>query len=136
MTDPVTHASLAVNHESTPPPYDGPINIGNTNLQAGDNVLAVELHQTSATSTDVVLAMVVDALIKSQTPQVRLNIRLLPSGGNPFAAVEISWANAPGYVLVESTSVTGPWTPVAGNPTSPYVTTPTGSTKFYQLRNP
>jgi len=134
--NPVTNQTFAVNTEADSWEV---VNIGNTNLVAGDNVIAIELHQTSATSSDVVLGIVVEALTSDAVPPVRLNIRHVAVGANPMGQVEVSWnaAAAAGYVLVESATVGGPWTPVAGNPQGTYVTTPTaGATRFYQLRNP
>jgi len=42
--------------------------IDTTNLVAGDNVIAVEVHQTSATSSDVVFGMALDATVEVTTP--------------------------------------------------------------------
>jgi hypothetical protein len=46
--------------------------------------------------------------------------------------VTITW-NGSG-TLYEASTVTGPWTPVGGNPSSPFTTTIQGSAKFYELQ--
>jgi len=43
-------------------------NLAATNLVMGDNVLAVEVHQTSATSSDVVFGMSLTATVPGQAP--------------------------------------------------------------------
>lgn len=45
--------------------------------------------------------------------------------------VEIRWTNG---TLQQATSLNGPWTDVGGNPTSPYLVTPTGGATFYRSR--
>jgi len=133
--NPVTNATLAVNREGD---HWDAINIGTTNIHAGDNVIAVELHQTSATSTDVLLGIILEALVESSVPQVKLNIRHVAVGDNPMAQVQVTWstANAPGYVLVESATANGVYTPVAGNPQGTYTSAPSGTQRFFQLRKP
>src|SRR5207247_3316364 len=51
-----------------------------TNLFVGDNVMAVEVHQTSATSSDIVFGTLVDALISYTNHPVILNARMLAQG--------------------------------------------------------
>ena len=46
--------------------------------------------------------------------------------------VRITWS-ASGWSLQEATDPEGPWTSVAGNPTSPYVTQPVAAKKFFRL---
>jgi len=58
----VTFATLATGAPD-PTPITGPFNLSITNLLPGDNVLAVEVHQSSATSTDVELAVELAAQI-------------------------------------------------------------------------
>ena len=47
-------------------------------------------------------------------------------------SLTMSWSGA--ATLYQATSVTGPWTPVAGNPGSPFTTATTNASMFYQLR--
>jgi hypothetical protein len=98
-------------------------------LVAGDNLLAIALHQSSATSSDAVLSVQVVAGTEQFGLRPRLNISR--NGGQ----VTISWTG--GGVLQEATQLINGgtvWTDVAGNPSSPYTFTPTGQIKFYSLR--
>jgi hypothetical protein len=49
------------------------------------------------------------------------------SGGN----IILTW---PYGMLIQAPTVTGPWSPVPGNPTSPYSTAPTGAMQFYRVQ--
>lgn len=59
-----------------------------------------------------------------------LGIRLLAAGN-----VEVAWT-ATDWGLQEATDPAGPWSAVAGNPTSPYVTQPITAKKFFRLAGP
>ena len=48
---------------SGPPPWTGPIQIALTNIQPGINTIAVEVHQSSATSADVFFGTRLDGVI-------------------------------------------------------------------------
>ncbi len=48
--------------------YGGPLDLAITNVVAGDNVLAVEVHQTSPTSSDVVFGIRLDAVVLTNNP--------------------------------------------------------------------
>jgi hypothetical protein len=64
---PVTYSTLAspgVNNAV----YQGPYTIPVSALRPGENVLAVEVHQQNATSSDVVFGMTLDALVTTVTP--------------------------------------------------------------------
>lgn len=50
--------------------YQGPLSIPMTNLLFGDNVLAVEVHQNTANSGDIVFGLRLDALIATNSPGV------------------------------------------------------------------
>jgi hypothetical protein len=128
---PVTHGDLASRNVGDAQP-EGPFHLGVlSELHSGDNVLAVEVHQVALTSSDVTMGVELHALVETQVGGPKLSITR--SGAN----VVISWPNAPGYVLVSATNVKGPYTPVAGNPSSPVTITPTtGGKVYYQLRNP
>jgi hypothetical protein len=70
-TDPITHTTLT----NRPPPgyidnayYEGPFTIPSGSLLQGDNVIAVEVHQCDADSSDIVFGMTLDAEIESFTP--------------------------------------------------------------------
>jgi hypothetical protein len=56
-----THANRTVGNATV----DGPFEIPATGLQRGDNVLAVEVHQVTATSSDIVFALELTAQVLS-----------------------------------------------------------------------
>ncbi len=56
---------------------------------------------------------------------VTLSITPTPTG------YSLSWSQG---TLLSSSSPTGPWTPVAGNPPSPYPITATGASTFYRVK--
>lgn len=93
-------------------------------VTAGSHLLAVEVHQSSPTSSDVVFGAEVLQVIPPSLRAIR----------NPDGTVTISWPNDPAWVLVQSTAVNGPFAAVANNPTSPFAApAPTGGV-FYQLQ--
>ncbi len=94
-----------------------------TNLVEGTNIVAVEIHQESLTSSDVSFALSITG-----NPLVRPRLAFLWLAGD---LVIYSTDNT--AVLEEASDVTGPWT------TSPNMNTPTGfipaePQKFYRLR--
>ena len=56
------------------------LNLAADSLLAGDNVLAVEVHQSSATSSDVVFGMTLDARITTTNRPTLVNPQLLGDG--------------------------------------------------------
>ncbi len=54
-------------------------------------------------------------------------ITIAPSGSN----LVVTW---PGGTLLESTNVTGPWTPTTGATNGSYTVTPSGANKFYRVK--
>jgi hypothetical protein len=49
------------------------------------------------------------------------------------SALQLNWNFG---TVLESTNVSGPYTPTAGSPTSPYLVTPAGPAKFYRVSYP
>jgi hypothetical protein len=99
------------------------VTISATNLVAGTNVVAVEIHQESLTSSDVSFALSLSGnpLTRPQMALVRLGDELVIYSSDNTAVIE------------EASDVTGPWTPV------PNVNTPTGfvplsGQRFFRLR--
>lgn len=85
-------------------------------LVAGDNVVAVEVHQNSVASSDVTFELE----LVGQYPPPALAVRL--DTVDP-TLLHLSWAPAlPGYVLEESTSLTGPWA-TSANQSNPQTVT-------------
>ncbi len=61
--------------------YEGPITVATTNLVAGDNVLAVEVHQSSASSSDIVFGLALEEM------------RITTAGGSEVVLNEIAACN-------------------------------------------
>ena len=94
--------------------FDLPQNVG-TNLVAGDNVLAVEVHNYNPASEDITFGLT--AIV---TERISAPPKLLLSSTNGVPIVD--WS-AGGFVLQQSFAVDGPWTntpgPVIVGPYSP-----------------
>jgi hypothetical protein len=68
---------------------EGPFTIPSSNLVAGENVLAAEVHQITSTSSDIVLGLMLEATISTHTPNVILDPNeyvLLVKDHNAFAS--------------------------------------------------
>jgi hypothetical protein len=102
-------------------------------LVPGANLLAIELHQNSLTSSDALLSVQLIAQLESFVdPGPRLRIVLNPNG-----TVTVSWTGAG---ILQQTSALLPtgtdWDDVPGNP-NPYTFTPAaGTQRFFSLRQP
>ena len=75
----ITHNTLASRNVATAA-LEGPLDIPINNLLAGDNVLAVEVHQATLPNTDLVFAAEVEALIPVSEPATFRSARMLSSG--------------------------------------------------------
>jgi hypothetical protein len=117
---PVTAATDATGHENV---YEGPYDLPVTALVEGENVLAAELHQAGGSSSDMVFGAELTATVPRGT---RLSVTR-----NEAGQVVISWA-PPGGVLESSTSLGGPWLPVA-NATNPQTLAPAGQSQFFRV---
>jgi hypothetical protein len=99
-----------------------------TNLVNGDNVLAVEVHQQSLTSSDITFGAEISIMMTE--PPTRLTITPGP-GPNQ---VTVSWTGA--GTLQQSSGLSSPsWSNVAGVVGNSYTTTATGS-RFFRVRTP
>lgn len=95
-------------------------------LVAGDNVLAVEVHNYNARSPDITFGAALSALVPIQR-SVRLSI------SNSTGQLVLSWEGS-GFSLQQAPTVTGPWSNAPGPySTSPYQGAATGSAAFYRL---
>jgi hypothetical protein len=71
---PVIFTTLSAANQTDPTPIEGPFNLRAHYLVAGDNVLAVEVHQTTGTSSDVEMAAELTANVPSPlSVPVRIN---------------------------------------------------------------
>lgn len=92
-------------------------------LRPGTNVIAVEVHQATATSSDIAWEMELQGV--NPPPPVRVNIARL--GGD----AAVYWNDA-SFGLQEADQVDGPWRPAA---TSSPVGEPITGTRFFRLKN-
>jgi hypothetical protein len=107
-----------------------------TNLVDGENLLAVEVHQTGDASVDVVFAAELSVIISSQ-PVINTNVifaprlHIAPANGQ----FVIAWDEqpvTPPFVLELAAELNGPWQTVTQQP--PVYLSPTNSAAFYRLR--
>lgn len=96
-------------------------------LQAGQNTLAVEVHQSGTASSDVNFGLLLQAEVLTQVPPA-------PTLSYVYDAVAqtltFSWTAAD-YSLESAPEVTGPWTVIVG--ASPQTVSTASGTKFYRL---
>ena len=98
-----------------------------TNLLSGDNVLAVQAHNYSATSPDITFGLALNFTVPfSSNPQ----LNVLTSNGNLI----LSWDRG-GFTLQQADSPMGPWVDVPGPVvSSPFTTSFAGASRFYRLQ--
>jgi hypothetical protein len=123
---PIFNATLATNapcdgYATCPDDFTVPA----TNLVAGDNVLAVEVHTIAVTDSatfGMSLAITNPITVSPILSLVRSN-----------ATVALSW-NGGGFFLQQAGSLAGPWTNVPGPvTTSPFTTPITNACRFFRL---
>jgi hypothetical protein len=98
-----------------------------TNLVAGDNVLAVEVHNYNAGSPDITFGMSLACTVSyTLNPQ----LGLVSSNGT----MTLSWSRG-GFTLQQANAPQGPWTDVPGPVvSSPFTTPMSGATRFFRLQ--
>ncbi len=100
-------------------------------LLTGENIIAVEIHQASATSTDVSFDLELLAYAPNSVPK--------PVTSVTPTTVTLTWPNWAATWAIRSTSDFATWTPVAatpvdnGNGTVTATIPRTGTSKFYRL---
>ncbi|MSU35548.1 MAG: hypothetical protein EXS36_10620 [Pedosphaera sp.] len=100
---------------------------GADSLVAGDNVIAVEVHNYNPSSPDITFGIALEERI-TLSPPVVLGL------ANGLSGVTLSWER-PGFVLEESPNAGGPWTQVPGPVvSSPFKTLPGTGNRFFRLR--
>jgi hypothetical protein len=97
-----------------------------TNLVAGDNVLAAEVHNYNAQSPDITFGTALAYTSPYAVPP-QLNIQQSSS------ALTVSWSRG-GFTLQQAASPLGPWANVPGPiVSSPYNTTDSGAPVYFRL---
>jgi len=95
-------------------------------LKAGENVVAVEVHNYNARSADITFGL---ALSVAQPASNAPALRLVPGDG----VIRIEWDRG-GFALQEATSPVGPWKDVAGPAlTSPVVQPAGDGIRYFRL---
>jgi hypothetical protein len=84
--------------------YEGPFVLMPTNLVAGTNVLAVEVHQVNATSSDVVFGATVEALV---LPSQAMPERPLLKSVRIGSQLRLEWDSPASLEIADSPA--GPW---------------------------
>jgi len=92
-------------------------------LENGANVVAVEIHQADAGSSDISF----DLELSGVAPPARPFLQWVWLQGELL----LIW-NEAGFILQSADDVDGPWTSVPGA-SSPWIVDPEGGRKFYQL---
>lgn len=96
-------------------------------LVAGDNLLAVEVHNYSSRSPDITFGLAL-GILESVPAPLELTI------GQPDGKTTLSWTRG-GFTLQQADSLTGPWSDVPGPViSSPFVPTRTATVRYYRLR--
>jgi hypothetical protein len=95
------------------------------NLAIGDNVLAVEVHNSSLRSPDITFGLSLDRI----EPIVRTARIDVSYSGN---AITLSWDDSV-FVLQSADSLDGSWTDVQGTAGSSFTVQPSESKRFYRL---
>jgi hypothetical protein len=93
-------------------------------LVNGANVVAAEIHQANATSSDLSFDLELTALATPARPTLQW---VLSQG-----ELVLLWSD-PNFILHSADSVDGPWTPVPGA-SSPWIVDPAEGHKLYQLQ--
>lgn len=125
----VDYLTSFAGHENA---YEGPYEIPVTALVPGENVFAVEVHQSGGSSSDMVFGAELTATYfsTSSTPppptRPKLNLPVL-QGGN----VTVSWIN--GGTLESASSLAGPWAST-GDSDGTFSEPAGGTAKFYRVR--
>jgi hypothetical protein len=95
------------------------------NLSAGVHTFAVEVHQSSATSSDVVFGL--ELTRGAAIPRLTIT-RPTPT------TVQVSWTPVVGVRLFDSATVNGAYNATAGNPQGTHtVTLPGGTERYFRL---
>jgi hypothetical protein len=94
-------------------------------LVAGDNVLAVEVHNYNTRSADITFGTSL-SLVQPQAQSAQLQVSYANS------ALTLQW-ESPGFLLQTAPTLQGPWANVSDGSTSPYVTTASDASRYFRL---
>lgn len=127
---PADYATLAnVSQADAANIFEGPYELPAAALLGGTNVLAVEVHQASATSSDVSFA----AQLFLDLPVLGFPAPVLQAARAAGGAT-LTWSGT--ELLQHAPEVTGPWTDVPLPAGSPYAVAATNAMRYFRLRTP
>jgi hypothetical protein len=107
-----------------------PMDISPSLLSEGQNLLAVEIHQATADSSDISFDLKLDGMSPPGPVGPPIHIERT---GDPDTTIVLRWAD-PSAVLQQTDQLESGWSDVPNNPQSPYPVQPQGAAKFYRLR--
>lgn len=96
-------------------------------LVAGDNVLAVEVHNYNLRSADITFGLALNRIEPLDRAAPRLDIR------SSSESITLSWDGV-GFVLQSANSAAGPWTDLEAATESPVKLQALQSSQYYRLR--
>jgi len=96
-------------------------------VKSGQNRLAVEVHQNSLTSSDLLFGAQLQVRVPVFSPPVSIDYDI---GSD---RVTLRWTGHPTWQLFQADVPEGPYTAVPGNPASPYVAPRPPAQKYYRL---
>ncbi|HUS12071.1 MAG TPA: hypothetical protein VMZ30_16520, partial [Pyrinomonadaceae bacterium] len=109
--------------------YAGPFEISNASLVQGENVLAAEVHQSDATSSDIVFGLELNRITSTPTTQKPDQPRFTSisvASGN----IRVEWSGS--GKLQATNALPGGWTDIP-NATNPYVAAIAGNARFFRI---
>jgi hypothetical protein len=127
--DPVTFISNAAGHENA---YEGPLDIPTTWLKTGENVFAVEVHQSGGSSSDVVFGAELVGTFFPAGDVVVPPTRPTMTVTSTTTSISIAWTE--GGTLQQSDTVNGTYTDITPTAANPYVIASPAGTKFFRVR--
>jgi hypothetical protein len=125
-TGPIVPTTLTVpsDHENR---YEGLFDFPATNLLVGDNVIAAEVHQSAADSSDVVFGLEIQVITLTAAPEPPKFTSVTKSGDN----LVIQWTGT--GTLQSAESLAGLWTDISNAP-NPYTVPATGPAMFFRIK--
>lgn len=130
---PVTHTTLA--NRTVPNPVWETFELASSALVAGDNVLAVELHQESLQSPDFTFGLDLNATLPSAPVQQRADAAPRLNAAANEGLLNVSWLPASGRLQAANASQ-GPWMDVAAVEPGRYFEPMTAAQKFFRVVTP
>lgn len=127
-----TYANVSVDNAD----YAGPLTVSITNITAGENVLAAEVHQVNGSSNDICYGAEISITAPSLViPPPAILPRPVLALARTNNQMRLSWAGF-GFTLQKTTNLQGAstiWQNVTGM--SPHLVSPSEGASFYRLKS-